>query len=39
MVLAMGTVSVPAGMGDIDLFSAVVIGTLCQHVQAMLLPA
>jgi len=39
MVLAMGTVSVPAGMGDIDLFSAVVIGTLCQHVRAMLLSA
>jgi len=39
MVLAMGTVSVPTGMRNIDLFSAVVIGTLCQHVRAMLLSA
>ena len=35
MVLAMGTVPVATGMWNIDLFSAVVIGTLCQHVRAM----
>ena len=39
MVLAMGTVPVATGMWNIDLFSAVVIGTLCQHVRAMLLSA
>ena len=39
MVLAMGTVPVATGMWNIDLFSAVVIGTLCQHVRAMLMPA
>ena len=39
MVLAMGTVPVTAGMRDIGELSAVEIGTLCQHVRAMLLPA
>jgi len=39
MVLAMGTVSVTAGMRNIGELSAVVIGALCQHVRAMLLPA
>ena len=39
MVLAMGTVPVTAGMWNIDLFSAVVIGALCQHVRAMFLSA
>ena len=39
MVLAMGTIPVATGMWNIDLFSAVVIGALCQHVRAMLLPA
>jgi len=39
MVLAMGTVPVATGMRNIDLFSAVVIGTLCQHVRSMLLSA
>ena len=39
MVLAMGTVPMSAGVWDIGLFSAVVIGTLCQHMRAMLLSA
>jgi hypothetical protein len=39
MVLAMGTTPVSTGMWNIDLFSAVVIGTLCQHVRAMLVSA
>jgi len=39
MVLAMGTVSVAAGMGDIGLFPALLIGTLDQHVRTMLLSA
>ena len=39
MVLAMGTAPVATGMWNIELFSAVVIGTLCQHVRAMLLSA
>ena len=39
MVLAMGTVPVAAGMGDICLFAAVMIDALGQHVGTMLLPA
>ena len=39
MVLAMGTVSMAAGMWNIVLFSTGVIGTLFQHVRAMLVPA
>ncbi len=39
MVLAMGTVPVAAGMWDIDLFSAVMIGTLCEDVGAMFFSA
>jgi hypothetical protein len=39
MVLAMGTVPVATGMWNIDLFSAVVIGTLCQHVRTVPLSA
>lgn len=39
VVLAMGAVSVAAGMGNIYLFAALVIRTLGQHVWSMLLPA
>ncbi len=39
VVLAMGAVSVTAGMGDIDLFAAPVIRTTGQHVRSMLVPA
>ena len=39
MVLAMGTVPVATGMWNIDLFSAVVIRTLHQHVRAVFLSA
>jgi len=39
MVLAMRTTPVAAGMGNIGLFSALVICALGQHVGAMLLPA
>lgn len=39
MVLAMGTVPVAAGMRDIGLLAALVIGTLDQHMRTMLLSA
>ena len=39
MVLAMGTVSVATGMRNIDLFPAVVIRALRQHVRAIFLSA
>jgi len=39
MILAMGTVPVSAGMGNIRLVSAVVIGASGQHMRAMLLSA
>ncbi len=39
MVLAMRTIPVAAGMWNIGLFSTAVIGTLYQHVRAMLMPA
>jgi hypothetical protein len=39
MILAMGTVPVAAGMGNIFFFTAVMIGALRQHVRAMLLSA
>lgn len=39
VVLAMGAVSVAAGMGNIDLLAAPVIRTTGQHVRSMLVPA
>ena len=39
MILAMGAVSVTAGMGDIGLSVALVIGALSQHVRPMFQPA
>jgi len=39
MVLAMGTVPMATGMWNVDLLFAIVIGTLCQHMWAMLLSA
>ena len=39
MILAMWTIPVATGMGDIDLLAALVIRTAGQHVRSVLLPA
>jgi hypothetical protein len=39
VILAMGAVSVTTGMGNISPFTAGLIGTLRQHLRAVLLPA
>jgi hypothetical protein len=39
VVLAMGTVSVTARMGDIPFFGAVIVAALHQHVRSIRLPA